>query len=228
MRAREKALSMNTKATTLLEAREVSRSFDEFQALAPTNLGLASGELVAITGPNGAGKSTLLLCLSGLLRPTTGNVLVEGYDLYGEERRAKQGLAFVPDVPRFYPELTAWEHLQFMALAYDANGDFAQRAEVLLKEFGLWEARQLFPHVLSRGMRLKLGLLIALIRPFRVLLLDEPGSALDTESTAILREELARLRAQGAAILLSTHSTELTAGLADRTWTMHHGVLTFS
>ena len=217
---------MNSTATTLLEAQDISRSFDQFQALAPANLQLTPGELVTITGPNGAGKSTLLLCLSGLLRPTTGHVWVEGHDLYRDERRAKQGLAFVPDVPRFYDELTVWEHLQFMAFAHHAETDFAHRAEVLLQQFGLWEARELFPHVLSRGMRLKLGLLIALIRPFRVLLLDEPGSALDAESTAVLREKLVELRAQGAAILLSTHSTELVGNLADRAWTMRHGILT--
>ncbi len=210
----------------MLEAHGISRSFDQFQALTPANLQLAAGELVVITGPNGAGKSTLLLCLSGLLRPTTGQVLVEGYDLYRDERRAKQGLAFVPDVPRFYAELTLWEHLQFIALAHHAETDFAQRAEVLLKEFDLWEARQLFPHALSRGMRLKLGLLLALIRPFRVLLLDEPGSALDAESIAVLREKLAAIRAQGAAILLTTHMAEVARGLADRTWTMRHGILT--
>jgi ABC-2 type transport system ATP-binding protein len=140
---------MNSMTTPLLEAHGISRSFDQFQALTPANLQLAAGELVVITGPNGAGKSTLLLCPSGLLRPTTGRVLIEGYDLYGDERRAKQGLAFVPDVPRFYAELTLWEHLQFIALAHHAEAAFAQRAEVLLKEFDLWEARQLFPHALS-------------------------------------------------------------------------------
>jgi ABC-type multidrug transport system ATPase subunit len=77
-------------------------------------------------------------------------------------------------------------------------------------------------------MGLKLGLLLALIRPFRVLLLDEPGSALDVESIAILREKLAEIRAQGAAILLTTHMAELTRGLADKTWTMQHGILTCS
>lgn len=217
---------MDDMETALLEAQDISRSFDRFQAVAPTNLRLAAGELVAITGPNGAGKSTLLLCLSGLLRPTTGHVLVEHHDLYRDERRAKAALAFVPDVPRFYDELTVWEHLQFMALAHRAEAGFADRAEVLLKQFGLWEARQLFPHVLSRGMRLKLGLLIALIRPFRVLLLDEPGSALDAESTAVLRQKLAEIRAQGTAVLLTTHSTELVEDLADKTWTMQRGSLT--
>ena len=170
----------------------------------------------ALTGPNGAGKTTLLLCLSGLLRPSRGEVKVEGFDLYRDERQAKQRLAFVPDVPRFYQELTAWEHLRFVALAHEAGEGFERRANDLLREFDLYEARDLYPHHFSRGMRLKLGLLLALIRPFKVLLLDEPTSALDPDSAALLVRKLHQLRYDGAAILYSTHNPELIGQAADR------------
>src|SRR4030042_5538663 len=102
----------------LLQAKGLTRSFGEFQAVHTLDLEIHPGEIVVLTGPNGSGKTTLLFCLSGLLRPTRGNVLVEGYDLYQDEREAKQRLAFVPDVPRFYHELTPWEHLRFIALAF--------------------------------------------------------------------------------------------------------------
>jgi len=208
-----------------LYAHEISRSYGKFLALSPLDLTISAGELVLLTGPNGAGKTTLLHCLSGLLRPSTGQVSIAGYDLYAEERNAKLNLAFVPDVPRFYTELTAWEHLRFIALAHDSGQDFPERAETLLKEFGLWEGRDLFPHHYSRGMRLKLGLLMAFIRPFKVLLLDEPTSALDRESTALLLARLDDLRSQGVGILLSTHNPEITGTLADRRLEMHAGLL---
>jgi ABC-2 type transport system ATP-binding protein len=200
----------------ILTASELSRSYGKFQALAPIDLALNGGEITALTGPNGAGKTTLLLCLSGLLRPSRGEVKVEGFDLYRDERQAKQRLAYVPDVPRFYQELTAWEHLRFVALAHDAGDGFERRVEGSLREFGLWEAKDLYPHHFSRGMRLKLGLLLALIRPFKVLLLDEPTSALDPDATALLVQKLHQLRYDGAAILLSTHSPELIGQAADR------------
>ena len=209
--------------TPLLSAKELSRSYGKFQALAPIQLDLQAGEIVALTGSNGAGKTTLLLCLSGLLRPTTGQIVIEGFNLYLDERQAKSRLAFVPDVPRFYPELTAWEHLRFIALAYSAEAGFALRAEKLLREFDLWEARDLYPQSYSRGMRLKLGLLLALIRPFRVILLDEPTSALDPDSIGLLEQKVTDLRAAGAAVLLSTHSPELARRLADRNLNMVHG-----
>ena len=208
-----------------LDAFEVSRAYGQFQALAPTNLTLHAGQVAVLTGPNGAGKSTLLNCLSGLLRPTTGTISIAGFDLYADEREAKRNLAFVPDVPRFYTELSAWEHLQFIALAHDAGTGFAERAERLLREFGLWEARHLYPHNYSRGMRLKLGLLLALIRPFKALLLDEPTSALDAESIELLSSRLTDLRRQGIGILLSTHTPAIADGLADRQLTLRNGRL---
>lgn len=210
---------------SLLQVSELSHRYGPFQALASTDFSLETGEIIFLTGPNGAGKSTLLLCLSGLLYPTTGRVQIEGFDLYRQEREAKSRLAFVPDVPRFYTELTAWEHLQFMALAHRAGDGFERRAEALLKEFNLWEARDLFPHNYSRGMRLKLGLVMALIRPFKILLLDEPTSALDAEGLELVQQKLAGLRAEGAAIMLSTHDQLFSGNLADRVWRMNQGQL---
>lgn len=209
----------------LLQATALSHSYGNFRALAPCDLSLDAGEISVLEGPNGSGKSTLLLCLSGLLHPTTGAIKVGGFDLYSDEPEAKALLAFMPDVPRFYAELTAWEHLRFLALAHNAAGGFEKRAETLLREFDLWEARDLLPHHYSRGMSLKLGLLFALIRPFKVLLLDEPTSALDTDSSALFLRHLSDLRAQGAAILLSTHDPDLKTGLADRVYFLRNGVL---
>lgn len=189
---------------------------------------MKSGEIAVLEGPNGSGKSTLLLCLSGLLRPTSGEIRIDGHGFDGNEPEAKRCLAFVPDVPRFYLELTAWEHLRFIALAHDAAEGFEGRAEALMKEFGLWEARDLLPHHYSRGMSLKLGLLLALIRPFKVLLLDEPASALDAESRQLLLQHLVDLRMRGTAILLSTHDPSLKLGLADQAYTLKNGHLSLA
>ena len=208
---------------SVLEARQLAHFYGKYPALAETDLDLFPGEIVTLNGPNGAGKTTLLLCLSGLMRPTQGSVRVAGYDLYADEPEAKAQLAFVPDVPRFYTELTAWEHLRFIALAHGAAKGFEERAGSLMRAYGLWEARDLFPHHFSRGMRLKLGLLMALIRPFRVLMLDEPSSALDQEGLAVMRLELQRLRANGAAILLSSHDPAFSLKLADHFWHIDQG-----
>lgn len=213
---------------SLLQATNLSHSYGNFQALAPTNLSLNAGEISVIEGQNGSGKSTLMLCLSGLIHSTTGEIRVDGYDLYSEEPEAKRALAFMPDVPRFYTELTAWEHLRFLALAHGTDDGFDARAETLMREFGLWDARDMLPHYYSRGMSLKLGLLFALIRPFKVLLLDEPTSALDGDSARLFIHYLSELSRSGVAILLSTHDPDLKTDLADRVYLMKNGILNAS
>jgi len=210
---------------TILNASELSQYYGDFCALAPTSFAIPGGEIIVLSGPNGAGKSTLLLCLSGLLRPSSGSIEVGGFDLYEREVEAKKRLAFVADVPRFYTELTAYEHLKFIALAHRADNGFERRAKSILGELGLWEARDLYPHNYSRGMRLKLGLALALVRPFEVLILDEPTSALDPQAVEYLKDVLNGLRRDGAAILLTSHNLELIAGLSARHWMMEHGKL---
>jgi ABC-2 type transport system ATP-binding protein len=210
---------------TNLEARGVARSFGRFTALEPTDLTLRPGEIAGLVGPNGSGKSTLLNCLGGLLYPTQGQVRVGGYDLYREEREARRRLAYVPDVPRFYTELTAWEHLRFVALAHDVQEGLAQRAQDLLQRLDLWRARDMFPYAYSRGMQLKLGLACALIRPFEVLLLDEPSSALDPDSTQVLRGILRDVVARGGTVFLSTHDLDLLNGLGGTVYRIDAGRL---
>jgi ABC-2 type transport system ATP-binding protein len=212
-------------AQPLLQVIGLSRSFGEFQAVNSVSFQLNPGEIIILTGPNGGGKTTLLHCLCGLMRPTSGNVIVDGYDIYREEVEAKKGLAYVPDVPRFYVELTTWEHLYFINLAFKVEQDWEVRAETLLNEFGMWESRNLYPHNLSRGMRLKLGILMALMRPFKVILMDEPTSALDVESVSLIREKLLMIQNNGCAILLTSHDLSTVDGLGGKIWRMERGQL---
>lgn len=211
--------------TQRLVATEISKKYGSFLALAPASFALNAGEITVLSGPNGSGKTTLLSCLAGLVRPSTGDVAVSDFDLYWDEVEVRRRMVFVPDVPRFYLELTAWEHLRFIAMAHHVQQGFDQRAETLLRKLELWEARDLFPHHFSRGMRLKLGLALALIRPFEVLLLDEPTSALDIEGVGLLIDELRHSSEQGAAILLSTHDPNLINQLGDRILKIQNGVI---
>ncbi|MCJ7568739.1 MAG: ABC transporter ATP-binding protein [Anaerolineales bacterium] len=206
-----------------LEVQNISYKYGTYQALQDTSFTVKKGEIVLVSGPNGAGKTTLMLCLSGLMLPRSGKVIVDGYDLYQRERSAKRRLSFLPDFPHFYQELTTWEHIRFIALAHSVEQGFEERADSLLGEFDLLEARDLYPHALSRGMRLKLGIILCLIRPFSVLLMDEPTSALDPEGTVVLCETLSDLSADGAAILITTHDLSLASVLGGRMVRMQRG-----
>lgn len=199
-----------------LSVNQLTKKFGVHTIFNPVSFDLEAGQIAVLTGANGSGKTTLLTCIAGLLPADSGSVSVLGYDLYREEVEVRKRMIFVPDVPRFYSELTAWEHLQFIAMANNASAGFEAKAEALMKRFSLWQARDLFPHHYSRGMRLKLGLLMALMRPFDVLLLDEPASALDEQGQGELIDLLRSLKANGAALLLSSHHLPLAEAVADR------------
>jgi len=206
-----------------LQVQDISYKYGSYQALQETSFQVNKGEIVTITGSNGVGKTTLLKCLSGLLLPSTGSVLIDGFNLYQKECSAKRRLSYLPDYPRFYQELTTWEHIRFISHAHSVEHNFEKQAEILLSEFDLSDAKDMYPHTLSRGMRLKLGIILCLIRPFSVLLMDEPTSTLDPPSTTILCEKLATLCAEGTAIIITTHDLSLASTVGGRTVQMQRG-----
>lgn len=211
--------------TERLVVKDLSKQYGTFSALAPTELTLQAGETVILSGQNGSGKTTLLTCIANLVKPSGGTVTVDSYDMASNEIEVRKRLVFVPDVQRFYVTMTAWEHLRFIAMANHVLEGFDQRAERLLREFGLWQSRDHFPHNYSRGMKLKLSLVMAFVRPFTVLLLDEPTSALDEESVGLLLEKVDRLREKGISILMSSHNPLIKQQFGDRQYLLEEGVL---
>lgn len=165
---------------------------------------LEPGEVAFLTGSNGSGKSTLLRCLAGWSAPTEGEVKLFGRPFDGADRAVRRRVAFVPDVPSFYDDLTAAEHLRFV-LAATRAADAAPEAERLLGLLGLAAHGDQFPSSYSRGMRQKLALVLALAAKPDLLLLDEPYGPLDPEASKRLSALLSEARAGGAAVLASCH-----------------------
>ena len=206
-----------------LVVTNLSKKYSEYYALAPLSFSLEEAEITALSGPNGSGKTTLLTCIAGLTRFTSGSVKVNGFDLFEDEVEFRKRLVFVPDVPRYYMELTAWEHLEFIAAAHQNQTYLNENGKQLLESLALWEARELYPHHFSRGMRLKLALAMAFVRPFEVLMLDEPTSALDEAGIEILSAYLIQCKEKGKTVLFSTHDQQLANKLADRKLTIAQG-----
>lgn len=190
--------------TPLLSVKGISYRYGSFHALSEVNLTAREGELVALVGRNGAGKSTLLKCIAGWTEPADGRVEIAGREVARHERWVRQMVVLVPDTPPFYDQLTAWEHLQFIAQAHRLD-DWEEHAELLLDRYGLLSNRDAFPFAFSRGMRYKLALCMGLLIQPKLLLLDEPLGPLDPVSADELWIELNRHRDEGMAILLSSH-----------------------
>ncbi len=190
--------------TMLLEARNLGFSCARNPILEGLDLSLGHGEIVFLRGVNGSGKSTLLRCLAGQLRPREGEISLLGKPLFSLARKDLSGLVLVPDVPAFYDDLTGREHFELVARA---NGDeeVMRRAFALAEAFHLSGAWDVLPSALSRGMRYKLALSLALAMRPHVLLLDEPFAPIDADAAWVLGEELGKLSAKGSAVLLSIH-----------------------
>ena len=198
-----------------LEVTGLSKSYGGHLILDQLDLKLPPASLVGLLGPNGAGKTTLLKAVAGLINPEKGQIKVAGYNLLRQEAEVRSKLAYVPDVPHFYVELTVLEHLELIARAHKALDGFEEKAEKLLRRFGLWEARYNLSFALSRGMTQKLALCCAFIRPSEVLLLDEPGGTLDINSVQRLYHMLKNYRQNGGLALLSSHQWESLQNLCD-------------
>jgi ABC-type multidrug transport system ATPase subunit len=208
-------MSSNNERLPALQIRGLTKSYGGRPILDKLDLRLPTGAMVGLLGPNGAGKTTLLRLVAGLLEADKGQIEVVGYDLQKQEAQARRQLAYVPDTPNFYPELTLLEHLELMARAHTALENFQEKAEELLRRFGLWEVRNSLPFTLSRGMSQKLALCCALVRPSKILLLDEPGGTLDIKSVNRLYQLLVEYRDRGGLVVLSSHQWETLQDLCD-------------
>lgn len=210
----------------LLAVQNLGKRYRRFVALSDLSFGVAGGEIVGLLGPNGAGKTTTLRCIAGIVRPTTGRVIIGGHDLGVAEQEAKRLLAFVPEQPNPYELLTVWEHLRFVALAYDTTDGFEERAGALLARFDLTDKRDALVGTLSKGMRQKLTIACAFLHRARVFLFDEPLIGLDPRGARELRQCIAdAARNENAAILVSTHMLDTAERLCDRILILRQGVL---
>ena len=192
----------------VLSAHGLGRSYDGYIALGSFTVDIQAGEFVALIGPNGAGKTTFLNLAAGLLDPTTGAVEVAGETPGSLE--ARQALSFLPDTPVFYEDLSVVEHLEYVSALHGAE-DAGSRIDELIERLGLDGWEDALGAELSKGMRQKVSIALALVRPFKVLLADEPLDGLDPPSRDVLFAMLAETQAAGAAIVVSTHRPDVIA-----------------
>jgi ABC-2 type transport system ATP-binding protein len=201
-----------------LVVRELSRSYGEFEALRALDFQIEAGGCTALIGHNGSGKTTAVRLIAGLLEPSGGVIEVAGVPMHphAASLQARTAIAVVPDTPMLYPDLTVGEHLELVALAHGvADAELSRRIDELLTGLGLGDRRDARPGSLSRGMRQKVSLSCALIRPYRLLVLDEPVVGLDPSTQRTLRELLLDAKRAGAAVMLTTHQLEFARGVAD-------------
>ena len=190
----------------LVEIDAVTKTFGEKLALKDVSFSVPSGQICGLLGPNGAGKTTLFRLLMGILKATEGRLSVDGLDAFEDRVAVKRLIGFLPDEPIFYSYLSGREILELSAAMHGLDPKATlERLGPTIAQLRLAEDLGNFADDYSRGMKKKLGLLLALLHEPKLLILDEPTNGLDVESTHLFYDLILSLAGQGRTILFSTH-----------------------
>lgn len=209
-----------------VEIESVTKTFGSKKALSGVTWSLPKGQISGLLGPNGAGKTTLFRLLMGILKATDGSISIAGHDCFEERVRIKRLVGFLPDEPVFYSYLNGREVIELSAGMHGLDiGSAIQRLEPLIKRLGMEEALSTYADEYSRGMKKKLGLLLALIHQPPLLVLDEPTNGLDVESTRLFFDLMRELASTGTTIVFSTHLMDQVERLCSHIAIIHQGIL---
>jgi len=193
-------------STALVFVDRVVKSFGPKIALRNISFFVPAGQICGLLGPNGAGKTTLFRLLMGILKATEGRLLVDGRDAFEERVEVKRLIGFLPDEPVFYSYLSGREVLELSAAMHGLDVHATMdRIAPLIAKLRLAEDIHNYAEDYSRGMKKKLGLLLAMLHEPKLLVLDEPTNGLDVESTHLFYDLIFETAKQGTTVLFSTH-----------------------
>ncbi|CDG65377.1 MAG: type transport system ATP-binding protein [Methanobacterium sp.] len=209
---------------TIIEARDITRDFGDFRAVDKLNLKIKKGEVFGFLGPNGAGKTTSINMMVGLLRPSSGQVLINGQDV---EDVKKGTIGICPQELVLWDFLTCKESLLLMGDMYEIPRDELKlRVDKLLDDLFLKDKANTMVNQLSGGMKRRLNLAMAVVHQPEIVVLDEPSEGLDPQSRRVLWNYIRRLRdEEGKTVILTTHLMDEADRLSDRIAIIDHGKL---
>ncbi|HEX6975588.1 MAG TPA: ABC transporter ATP-binding protein [Vicinamibacterales bacterium] len=201
----------------MIAIHNLVKQYGAFTAVDDVSLEVQPGQIHGFLGPNGAGKTTTIRIVAGLLKPTSGRVVVNGHDLANEPEAAKASLGFVPDRPFIYEKLTAGEFLRFHGGLYGLDGSgIGDRVREMLELFELSRWENELVESFSHGMKQRLVMSAAFLHRPRAVLVDEPMVGLDPRGARLIKDVFRKMASHGVAILMSTHTLEVAEEMCDR------------
>jgi ABC-2 type transport system ATP-binding protein len=201
----------------MIAIHDLVKKYGAFTAVDGVSLEVQPGEIHGFLGPNGAGKTTTIRMIAGLLKPTSGRVVVNGHDLASAPEQAKSSLGFIPDRPFIYEKLTAGEFLRFHGGLYGMDDDgVPERVHEMLEVFELTRWEDELVESFSHGMKQRLVMCAAFLHRPSAVLVDEPMVGLDPRGARLIKSVFRRMSERGVAILMSTHTLEVADEMCDR------------
>lgn len=208
----------------MIEVENLTKKFGDKIAVDGISFRVHDGEIYGLLGPNGSGKSTTMKILAGILKPTSGKVLVEEINVAKNPIEVKKIVGYVPETPILYESLTPSELFNFVGSIRGIPKDkLEERVNYFVRAFGIEEYLEQFIGTLSFGTQQKVSLITALLHDPKVLILDEAMNGLDPKSARILRELLLEFKNEGKSIIFSTHILSLAEIICDRIGVIYQG-----
>ena len=210
----------------MIHIDNLSKHYGRLAAVDGLNLEIPAGEIFGFLGPNGAGKTTTIKVMMGIIRATSGRVVLGGYDVEKEPTQAKAITGYIPDRPFIYEKLTGGEFLKFVAALHGVDTTAVEkRIAELLEHFDLSDWKDELVEGYSHGMKQRLVLCSALIHRPKILIVDEPMVGIDPRGARKLKDLFIALSKTGVAVFLSTHSVGVAEELCQRVGIIHRGKL---
>ena len=208
----------------ILSVNNLIKRYGDFTAVDGISFSIAPGEIFGFLGVNGAGKTTTLRMLAGVLKPTSGEIVIAGHDLARDPIEAKRITGYIPDRPYLYAKLTGREFLIFVSELYEIKSAIAyERIDSLLSAYGLGQWQDELIESYSHGMKQRLATCSALVHAPKLLIVDEPMVGLDPHGARLLKDSFRGYAKAGMSILLSTHSLNVAEELCDRLVIINRG-----
>jgi ABC-2 type transport system ATP-binding protein len=202
------------------------KQINAIRAVDEINFHVRKGEIFGFLGPNGAGKTTTIRMLTGILKPSGGTITIFGKNFWKNTLIVQQIMGHVPEMANAYLDLTGIQNLNLIGELYGIDKTKRnERANHLLKKFGLFERRNLKAKAYSKGMKQRLLLCMALISDPKILFLDEPTSGLDVQSSMIIKSLIKEYNKAGMTIVVTTHNMDVANELCDRIAIINRGKL---
>ena len=207
----------------LITINNLSKVYDNgFNALKSVNLKIKQGEIIAMLGPNGAGKTTLISIVCGIVKPSSGKITVDGYDIIKDYRETRSRIGLVPQEISLEQFETVFNNVSYSRGLY-GKGPNPKHIEKILKDFSLWDKKDLRLNQLSGGMKRRVMIAKALSHEPSILFLDEPTAGVDVELRKDMWKVVEGLRKTGVTIILTTHYIEEAEAIADRVAVINQG-----